>query len=211
MFITASEMHGIKKAGDDGVIKILPDIIVMNPQTGKELSTYGEKIDNYLKENRDKYGWIVYIYFVNQWTARFNNEEYKFMEENGIEVQNKIPLNGSFSKYLRQEAPSGMDSDEYRKIQNCLGSNVDRIAVWEHSRYGIEEYEASLWTDPERSVDVIGFDIESDIMETAFSLFNVSANFRVLTSLCFSSNDGMEGYKEKAVKLMDKNFGTAIV
>lgn len=54
-------------------------------------------------------------------------------------------------------------------------------------------------------VDVVGTDIDACVMAICYQLFDASINFRIITKYCYGR------LKEEAVKIMERNFGKAVV
>lgn len=60
----------------------------------------------------------------------------------------------------------------------------------------------------EDEVDIIGFDTDACVLSTAFSVFDIGCNFRILKDLCWSSGGKIMHYTGLAI--MERNFGDAV-
>ena len=83
-------------------------------------------------------------------------------------------------------------------------SLVDGGNLYKKSTYGI----SSSLIDKLKTysqVDVIGTDIDACIMAICYQLFDAGINFRIITKHCYGR------LKEEAIKIMERNFGKAVV
>lgn len=87
---------------------------------------------------------------------------------------------------------------------NSLDFYADHIV--RKTSYGLPNYR---FISEDDTLDVIGMDTDACILKVAFDLFDMNANFRILTEYCYSSA-GASAH-EAAVALMQRQFGSAVV
>lgn len=71
--------------------------------------------------------------------------------------------------------------------------------------YGLQDYS---WIPEKCSIDIVGMDTDACVLKTAFDLFDMDMDFKVLSKLCWSS--GGESAHYNAVALMRRQLGDCI-
>lgn len=131
----------------------------------------------------------------------------KYVEEN----QNKYDLIiGTF--FVNYEGSNFEKALDYSK---CLDSNFESIeykfnyCIPKYS-YGLDitELKARKITEKD-SINIIGCDIESCIMATAFNLFDKNYSFKILSDYIYTTSKTFS--KEDAMKILKRNFGNFII
>ena len=89
---------------------------------------------------------------------------------------------------------------------NCMKTKplIESSNLYKKSTYGI----SSSLIDKLKTysqVDVIGTDIDACVMAICYQLFDAGINFRIITKYCYGI------LKDEAIKIMERNFGKAVV
>lgn len=112
-----------------------------------------------------------------------------------ISVVTKPLADEQLNKYLNWTGTLGKEPVNF-KFDTVLTKN----------QYGLNGY-GSLSKDDH--IDIIGMDIDSNVMKIAYDLFDRRYDFSVLTKYCYST--GGKEISDQAIAIMRKNLGNAII
>lgn len=146
----------------------------------KKTKLISEKINDYIKKNKDEYSFIIFTAFKN--TA--NSPSERLLGFSGCNSDKDV------------EFLSGIQ--EISKSSDIILRNV-------YSLFKVSQAEEKLKENNIKQVDICGFDTDCCILATVYDLFDSGYKPVVLKNLCFSTSK--EKLHKPALKIIKRNAG----
>lgn len=145
----------------------------------KKTKLVAKKIDNYIKQNKNKYSFVIFTVYKNTLKSPAN----KILGFKGC-------ANKKDTELLQELSESTNQKIIFRDV---------------YSLFKIPEVREKLKENKIEEVDVCGFDTDCCVLATSYDLFDSGYKPKILKELCFSTSK--EKLHNPAIKIIKRNLG----
>lgn len=171
-------------------------LLAVGLQDAFAVEPYYSKCIDYIKKHTAEYTKVIHTYFANPRMHYVTGHD---------DRSDDIQKNKNFKKYIGY-TEEGLSSDD---LMRALHDPDSRLKSGYLIQGNICDISSNEYLPNHCHYDLIGCDTDACIMGIAFQLFDNEYDFSILTEYCYSS--GGKEYHDMAVKLMQRNFGSAVV